>query len=173
MRVCVFVPTVLCWWVSLPFVGSWPSADRLKEKKQKHVVSSCCTVAVSYGLWEPAGGMWVGGRFGGPDVRTSWSYASPMDLRDVTYPLGRTLVWYTVASHPGSPLLAHCTQLAQCLYSRHVVAYDIALLASQQINRVQCYCLKLSENLVNILMVQIDAESCFVLLWQQCASIKL
>lgn len=53
--VCVFVPTVLCWWVSLAFVGSWPSADRLKEKK-KHVVSSCYTAVMSYGLWEPAGG---------------------------------------------------------------------------------------------------------------------
>lgn len=108
--VCVFVPTVLCRWVSLAFVGSWPSADRLKEKKKKHVVSSCYTAVMSYGLWEPAGE----GVEGGPDVRTSWSYASPTDLGDVTYPQGRTLVWLTVPHCPGSPLMAHCSWGSIC-----------------------------------------------------------
>lgn len=123
--VCVFVPTVLCWWVSLAFVGSWPSADRLKEKKK---TCSLQLLHCSDVLW-PVGAS-RGRVEGGPDVRTSWSYASPTDLGDVTYPQGRTLVWLTVPHCPGSPLMAHCMQLGERLYSRRVLEFGNALLSS-------------------------------------------
>lgn len=82
--------------VSVGVARPWPSADRVGEKNMcspqllRHSDVQRPMRGL-FSLWQPAGG-----RARGPDVWTTRSDASTLALDDMTYPRGRTLVWYSI-----------------------------------------------------------------------------